>query len=112
LSSFLYINFIYNISIIIDMSDFLFKAMGEDSKCLILKSLLNGEICACKIPSKIKRTQSNTSMHLAKLLEWHLIKPRREGKWIFYSIRDKRVYDAFKLYKGDSSETRRDKKCC
>ena len=94
-------NFIYDISIIIDMKDYLFKAMGEETKCLILKSLLNGEICACEIPSKIQRTQSNTSMHLAKLIEWNLVQSRRDGKMILYTIKDKRVYDAVKLMKGD-----------
>jgi len=81
------------------MRDYLFKAMGEETKFLILKTLLEGEICACEIPNKIKRTQSNTSMHLAKLLEWGIIKYRRNGKMIIYSIKDKRVYTAFKLLK-------------
>jgi ArsR family transcriptional regulator, lead/cadmium/zinc/bismuth-responsive transcriptional repressor len=92
--------FIYDISICIDMNDFLFKAMGEDTKFLILKLLLEGEICACKIPSKIHRTQSNTSMHLAKLSEWDLIKSRRDGKMMLYSIKDKRINKAFMLWKG------------
>lgn len=83
------------------MRDFLFKALGEDTKFLILKLLLNNELCACEIPSKIKRTQSNTSMHLAKLTEWKLLNFRREGKMIIYSIKDKRIYDAFKLLKGE-----------
>jgi ArsR family transcriptional regulator, lead/cadmium/zinc/bismuth-responsive transcriptional repressor len=83
------------------MIDFLFKAMGEETKLLILKSLLKGEICACEIPSKIKRTQSNTSMHLAKLIEWGLIESRREGKKMIYSIKDKRVNKAFKLWRGN-----------
>ncbi|GIU68782.1 MAG: hypothetical protein KatS3mg002_0018 [Candidatus Woesearchaeota archaeon] len=83
------------------MIDFLFKAMGEETKALILKTLLDGELCACEIPSRINKTQSNTSMHLAKLIEWNLVKTRREGKMIKYSIKDKRVYDAFKLYKGE-----------
>lgn len=84
------------------MSDFLFKALGEDTKFLILKLLLDGELCACEIPSKINRTQSNTSMHLAKLIEWNIVKSRREGKMILYSIKDKRVNKAFKLIMGDS----------
>lgn len=75
----------------------IFKAMGEDTKFLILKTLLKGELCACEIPSLIKRTQSNTSMHLAKLVEWNIIKSRRDGKKILYTIKDKRVYDIFKL---------------
>lgn len=83
------------------MSDFLFKAMGEETKFLILKILLDGEVCACKLPSKIKRTQSNTSMHLAKLVEWGIIQSRRDGKKILYSIKDKRVYKAFELIKGE-----------
>ena len=81
------------------MSDFLFKAMGEDTKFLILKLLLKEELCACKIPSIIKRTQSNTSMHLAKLVEWNLVQFRREGKMILYSIKDKRIRKAFMLLK-------------
>jgi DNA-binding transcriptional ArsR family regulator len=95
------INFIYHISIYIDMTDLLFKALGEETKYLILKILLDKEVCACKIPSKIKRTQSNTSMHLAKLVEWNLIQSRRDGKMILYSIKDKRVHKAFMLLKGD-----------
>lgn len=83
------------------MTDFLFKAMGEKTKASILKTLLDGELCACEIPLIIKRTQSNTSMHLAKLIEWNLVTTRREGKMIKYSIKDKRVYDAFKLYNGE-----------
>ena len=48
---------------------YLFKALGEETKHTILKILLDGELCACKIPAQINRTQSNTSMHLAKLVE-------------------------------------------
>jgi ArsR family transcriptional regulator len=76
---------------------YLFKALGEETKHRILKILLDSELCACEIPIKIKRTQSNCSMHLAKLLEWGLIKHRRVGKMILYSIKDKRMADAFKL---------------
>jgi ArsR family transcriptional regulator, lead/cadmium/zinc/bismuth-responsive transcriptional repressor len=86
---------------LVDMMDdiLVFKAMGEETKFLILKTLLEGEICACKIPSRIKRTQSNTSMHLAKLAEWKLIKHHRDGKKILYSIKDKRIFDLFKVIK-------------
>jgi len=76
---------------------YLFKALGEETKHKILKSLLNGELCACKIPEIIGRTQSNCSMHLAKLTKWGLIEHRREGKMILYSIKDKRVADVFRL---------------
>ena len=77
----------------------LFKALGEETKGRIIEVLLkkggcaceSGEYCACEIPSLINRTQSNTSMHLAKLQEWGIIKSRRDGKKILYSIKDGRV---------------------
>lgn len=96
-------SFKYNISISIDMSSDmpsdlnLFRALGEETKHRILRLLLSGEHCACQIPKKIGRTQSNTSMHLAKLLEWNLIKYRRDGKMIIYSIKDDRVKKIFKM---------------
>jgi len=91
------------------MKDYLFKALGEETKFKIIELLVKnkgctcetGEYCACEIPSLIKKTQSNTSMHLAKLLEWKIIQSRREGKKIIYSIKDKRIYSALKLLKGD-----------
>lgn len=55
------------------MSDFLFKAMGEETKFLILKILAEKRHCACDLNKIIKRTQSNTSMHLSKLLKWKII---------------------------------------
>lgn len=79
---------------------YLFRALGEETKHNILKVLLDGEICACEIPHKIKKTQSNCSMHLAKLAEWELIKYRRDGKKILYSINDERIYRIFNIIKA------------
>ena len=76
---------------------YLFKALGEESKHRILNILLNGEICACEIPRKIGRTQSNTSMHLAKLAKWGLVKSRRDGKMILYTIKDDRINRIFEM---------------
>jgi len=83
------------------MSDdlYIFKALGEETKHKILSALIKGEHCACEIPDKIHKTQSNTSMHLAKLLEWNLIKSKRDGKKILYSIKDKRIQSLFNAAK-------------
>ena len=45
------------------------KALGEETKQSILKELTKGERCACELPLLIKKSQSNTSMHLLKLKE-------------------------------------------
>ncbi|MGV8077842.1 MAG: ArsR/SmtB family transcription factor [Methanosarcina sp.] len=82
----------------------LFKALSEDTRYRIIKALLEaertckenifslkGELCACEIPDIIGRTQSNTSMHLAKLQDWGIIKVRKEGKMRLYSIRNENI---------------------
>ncbi len=95
--------FINNISIYIDMKNNLnlFKALGEETKNEILKTLIDGELCACEIPDKIKKTQSNTSMHLLKLADWGLVKSRRDGKKIIYSLNNPKIKKAFKLLGED-----------
>ncbi len=82
----------------------LFKALSEDTRYRIIKALLEaelasenqkygkkGELCACEIPEIIGRTQSNTSMHLAKLQDWGIIKVRKDGKMRLYSIHNDKI---------------------
>jgi ArsR family transcriptional regulator, lead/cadmium/zinc/bismuth-responsive transcriptional repressor len=74
----------------------LFKALSEETRYKIVEVLLRGEKCACEIPVLIGRTQSNTSMQLLKLVNVGVLKSRREGKKIIYSVNDSKVYDVFK----------------
>jgi len=74
----------------------LLKVLSEESRYKIIEVLFQGEKCACEIPKLIGRTQSNTSMHLTKLLDLGVLKSRRDGKTIIYSIKDLRVCDVFK----------------
>ena len=74
----------------------LLKALSEETRYNIVKSLLRGERCACEIHSLIKKTQPNTSMQLAKLKKAGILTSRREGKKIFYSINDLRVCGIFR----------------
>ncbi|MBR9701294.1 winged helix-turn-helix transcriptional regulator [Candidatus Pacearchaeota archaeon] len=75
----------------------LLKALSEETRYKIVEVLLKGEKCACEIPALIGRTQSNTSMHLTKLSDLGILKSRRDGKSILYSIKDFRVCDVFKI---------------
>jgi len=67
----------------------IFRALGQETRFRIFKLLMRGERCACEIPRLIKRTQSNTSMQLAKLIDSGVISARRDGKKIMYSVRSK-----------------------
>ncbi len=73
------------------------KAMVERTRFKILSILVSGERCACEIPDLIKRSQPNTSMHLAKLQSWGIIKSRRDGKKILYTIKDPKVVKIIKI---------------
>ena len=75
----------------------IFKALSEETRYKIIKVLLEGEKCACEIPDLIGRTQSNTSMHLAKLQDWDIIKVRKDGKMRLYSIDNEKVRELLKL---------------
>ncbi|WP_231585576.1 MULTISPECIES: helix-turn-helix transcriptional regulator [unclassified Methanosarcina] len=74
-----------------------FKALSEETRYKIIKVLLEGEKCACEIPDLIGKTQSNTSMHLAKLQDWGIIKVRKDGKMRLYSIDNEKVRKLLKL---------------
>jgi ArsR family transcriptional regulator, lead/cadmium/zinc/bismuth-responsive transcriptional repressor len=88
----------------------LLKSLAEETRYRIVKLLLKGEKCACEIPKLIGRTQSNTSMHLAMLSRSGIIRSKRNGKKIVYSINDLRVYKMFKDL--DHHEGKLFKSCC
>ena len=73
------------------------KILGDETKLKILRHLLNGEVCSCKFISVAGRAQSTVSTHLNDLEKEGVLKSRREGRNIYYSLKDKRVYDIFKL---------------
>lgn len=79
----------------------LLKALADDTRFKIVEYLLKGERCVCEIFPYVKRTQSTVSIHLGNLENIGVLKSRREGKKIFYDIKDKRVYNVFKSL-GDS----------
>ena len=79
----------------------LFKAIGEETRFLIVKELSKKELCACEFPFIIGRTQSNTSMHLSKLLNLGLVESRKNGKQVIYSLVDKDIKKVLSLVKFD-----------
>lgn len=70
----------------------LLKAMSDDTRLKIVKFLLDGEKCVCEIFPHVRRTQSTVSIHLNKLEKEGLLSSRRDGKKIFYKIKDLRIH--------------------
>ncbi|MGQ9539457.1 MAG: ArsR/SmtB family transcription factor [Candidatus Bathycorpusculaceae bacterium] len=63
-----------------------FKALADMTRLRILKLLEVREMCVCEIMIALELTQPTTSHHLRILETVELIKGRKEGKWVFYSI--------------------------
>jgi len=74
----------------------LLKALADDTRFKIVEYLLKGEKCVCEIFPRVKRTQSTVSIHLGHLEEAGVLESRRDGKKIYYKIKDKRVSDVLK----------------
>jgi len=75
----------------------IFKAFSDETRLRILKLLEGGELCVCDIVAALNMTQPNVSFHLGVLKEAGLIKDRRKGKWIHYSIDDADMFKRFLL---------------
>jgi ArsR family transcriptional regulator len=67
------------------------KALGDETRLKIIKYLLNGEKCVCEIFPYVKRTQSTVSIQLKVLEKAGILSSRREGKKVYYKIKDKRI---------------------
>ncbi len=65
----------------------LFKALSDESRLRILNLVLStGGLCVCDIESTTGFTQTKVSRHLAYLRNAGLLKDRRQGLWMLYSV--------------------------
>lgn len=69
----------------------LFKVFGDSTRIRILYVLFEAEMCVCDIADALEMTQSAISHQLKILKQSKLVKARREGKSIFYSLADDHV---------------------
>ena len=69
----------------------LFKIFGDSTRIKILYVLSESEMCVCDIAQLLGMTQSAISHQLRALKQSKLVKARREGKTVFYSLADGHV---------------------
>ena len=73
-----------------DLADF-FKVFADSTRIKILYALLQTEMCVCDIANVLNASQSAISHQLRLLKQMKLVKFRREGKTIFYSLSDNHI---------------------
>ena len=73
-----------------DLAD-IFKVLSDPTRLRIISILFQGEVCVCQISSQLEMSQSAISHQLRLLRGYHLVKTRREGRQIYYSLDDDHV---------------------
>ena len=79
-----------NIELIQELADF-FKVFGDVTRLKILCALFQSECCVCGLAQAVGMTQSAVSHQLRVLKQMKLVKNRREGKTIYYSLADAHI---------------------
>ncbi|MDN5331730.1 MAG: ArsR family transcriptional regulator, lead/cadmium/zinc/bismuth-responsive transcriptional [Tepidanaerobacteraceae bacterium] len=74
----------------------LFKVLADETRLKIVYLLSQDELCVCDIAAVLGLTVSNVSHHLRVLRVAHLVKFRREGKQVYYSLDDDHVIHIIK----------------
>lgn len=73
----------------------IFKILGEQTRIRILSSLAGHELCVCDLAVILEMSSSAVSHQLRVLRGACLVKYRREGKMVFYSLDDQHVVNLF-----------------
>ena len=73
----------------------LFKVFGDSTRIKILCVLFETEMCVCDIAALLNMTQSAISHQLRVLKNARLVKYRRDGKVVYYSLDDQHVKQIF-----------------
>lgn len=84
-----------NDEILCDLSD-LFKIFGDGTRIKIICALFQSEMCVCDMAALLNMSQSAVSHQLRVLKNAKLVKNRRDGKVVYYSLADdhvKRIFD-------------------
>ena len=80
----------------------IYKAFSDPTRLKILKLLVDHKFqCVNAITGKLGVTQSAVSQHLRILSEAGILKSRKEGTSVYYTINDKRVMGIIRMLKGN-----------
>ena len=63
-----------------------FHALSDPLRLEVVELLQQQELCVCDLCDRINVSQSKLSFHLKTLKEAGLIRPRQQGRWIYYSL--------------------------
>jgi ArsR family transcriptional regulator, lead/cadmium/zinc/bismuth-responsive transcriptional repressor len=83
-----------------------FRVLGDPTRVRILDALANGELCVCDIASLVGMSESAVSHQLRLLRTMRLVRPRRAGRQVFYSVDDHHILELMRLAGTHAEEGR------
>jgi len=105
-----------------DLAEF-FAALADRTRLRLLNLMGDGEVCVCFFAEALGTNNPKISRHLAYLKRANLVKARRDGKWMHYSLQKPRdphtlaIFDSLLRTFEDDAEMIRDREtlvnvCC
>lgn len=88
------------------------KALSDDTRLKIFLMLSGGELCACKILEEFNFTQPTLSYHMKALCDSGLVKSRKDGIWMRYSINEEVLAALKGLLNGIEVKDDDNSQCC
>lgn len=79
-----------------DLAEF-FRVFGDSTRIRILYALSKSELCVCDLSKLLGASQSAISHQLQILRSSRLVKYRREGKTVFYSLDDEHIFSILNM---------------
>ena len=74
-----------------------FKALSDPTRVRIVSLLADAELCVCDLAAALDMSQSAVSHQLRTLRDRRLVRWRRDGKQVFYTLDDEHVADLFQI---------------
>lgn len=78
------------------LSDF-YKILGDPTRCKLICALQQQELCVCDLANILSMTKSSISHQLSKMRTSGVVKCRRDGKEVYYSLDDDHVSQIFSI---------------
>lgn len=72
-----------------------FKALADPTRIRIISILACTELCVCDLAATLGMTQSAVSHQLRLMRQMRLVKNRKKGRMVYYSLDDKHIHDLF-----------------
>jgi ArsR family transcriptional regulator, lead/cadmium/zinc/bismuth-responsive transcriptional repressor len=79
---------------VVDLAE-TFRALGDPTRVRMLDALSHGELCVCDLASLVGLSESAVSHQLRLLRSLRLVRPRRDGRMVYYALDDRHIMTLF-----------------